>query len=565
MRSILQRLLLLALTAVAWPHDAGAARQTVCTVTVNSADEKEAFRRSLPPDKFQFVELIEPGRSDWLASACRRGIRCDVLVISGHHDGESGFFSDRVEADEYLSPDQMEHESCSDSCPGVFANLKEVYLFGCNTLNPEPVNSASAEVVRSLMRSGHSRSDAERIARGLGERYGGSTRERMRLIFHDVPAIYGFSSVAPLGPTAASFLNRYFHSGGSSEVASGHPSARLVGSFSGHSLTVVRGLKDTDPQAAYRRDVCQFFDDRLSPAQKLRFVHDLLHRDPGEVRMWLDRIERYAASLSEKERGSPDVAQALNDIAQDSPARTRYLEFARDADLPATRARMIELAAQLGWLNADQRRAELMQMISDQLARNAVGPAEVDLVCGINRNHELDAARDDLSSVVVPDRVSHAAMLACLGDAQAHARVLQALTGASDQEARIAEAYLHRRPLSSPAELRSIASAVAQMPNARVQVRALEALAHQQVSDPATLDSLTDLFASTDSVAVQTAIAGILVRADYAVLARPDIVQTLQRHRLRTNGESMIDVLMRHLQPRSAVAQLQPVSTTSAR
>jgi hypothetical protein len=32
----------------------------------------------------------------------------------------------------------MEQASCSDSCPGVFAHLKEVYLFGCNTLQPEP-------------------------------------------------------------------------------------------------------------------------------------------------------------------------------------------------------------------------------------------------------------------------------------------------------------------------------------------------------------------------------------------------------------------------------------------
>ena len=37
-------------------------------------------RRSLPPDEYRFVELVERGRPDWLASACRAGVRCDVLA-----------------------------------------------------------------------------------------------------------------------------------------------------------------------------------------------------------------------------------------------------------------------------------------------------------------------------------------------------------------------------------------------------------------------------------------------------------------------------------------------------
>ena len=33
---------------------------------------------------------------------------------------------------------------------GLFSRLKEVYLFGCNTLRSEPRYSASAEIARSL-------------------------------------------------------------------------------------------------------------------------------------------------------------------------------------------------------------------------------------------------------------------------------------------------------------------------------------------------------------------------------------------------------------------------------
>src|SRR5438874_6994172 len=147
------------LLAAAWPNGANADKKTVCTITVNSPDEKEAFRRSLPPDKFQFVELVERGRPDWLASACQQRIRCDVLVISGHYDGGNEFFSEHVEASEYLPVAEMERASCSASCSTLFSQLKEVYLFGCNTLNPERQNNVPPAIARDLAVSSRSAAD----------------------------------------------------------------------------------------------------------------------------------------------------------------------------------------------------------------------------------------------------------------------------------------------------------------------------------------------------------------------------------------------------------------------
>src|SRR5881394_2480797 len=175
-------------------HEAQADKKTVCTITVNSPDEKELFRRSLPADEFQFVELVERGRPDWLASACRAGVRCDVLVISGHFDGGDEFYSDRPDVREYLPVDEMERVSCSDSCPGLFSQLKEVYLFGCNTLSADAVRFTSSEVGRSLVRAGYKPEDARRLAQSLDQLHGESSRDRMRRIFTNVPVIYGFSS-----------------------------------------------------------------------------------------------------------------------------------------------------------------------------------------------------------------------------------------------------------------------------------------------------------------------------------------------------------------------------------
>jgi hypothetical protein len=116
------------------------------------------------------VELVERGRPDWLATACQASIACDVLVISGHYDGDNEFFSDRLDVDEHLPVSELERASCSDTCPALFSRLKEVYLFGCNTLNPQPQSSASADIVRSLVREGHAPKAAGAPAADAGGR-----------------------------------------------------------------------------------------------------------------------------------------------------------------------------------------------------------------------------------------------------------------------------------------------------------------------------------------------------------------------------------------------------------
>ena len=427
--------LLVAVLAMGWGADTLAAKRTVCTITVNSADEKEMFRRYLPDDQYQFVELVERGRPDWLASACRQGVRCDLLVISGHFDGSTEFYSDQVAASEFLPVAEMERASCSDSCPGLFSQLKEVYLFGCNTLNAEAIKSMSSEVGRSLVRAGHSSADAQRLARTLDQRHGESSRDRMRRIFMNVPVIYGFSSVAPLGPAAATLLSRYLQPSSIAEVGSGRPSPRLLGHFATESMIAVSGMSESDPRAAYRAESCQFVDDRLSPAEKLDFIHGLLHRDMAEVRMFLERIEGLFASLDESERQTPSFARALGEIAHDDAARDRYMRFAEDADQPRIRARMIALAGTLGWLSPADQRIELVRMVGDLLGRNSVGAPEVDLICSLNPDHELDQERHRLSlSPSQADRVAHAAALACLGSPESRARVLQALTSRDDAE-----------------------------------------------------------------------------------------------------------------------------------
>lgn len=544
-------LLVTALLLAVPPHEARAAPKTVCSITVNSSDELETFRRSLPPDKFQFVELVERGRPDWLASACRRGVHCDVLVISGHYDGRDEFYSESLAAEEYLPVDELERASCSSSCFGLFSQLKEVYLFGCNTLNPEVARSSSTQIERGLAKSVSSSIGAERMSRASPAPRAESNRDRMRSIFKGVPVIYGFSAKAPVGPAAASILSRHFRTDGAGEVASGRVSRGLLGYFGGHSMAVTSGLTDTDPRAIERQQVCRLAGDQLSPAQKLDFVHQLLQRDMAEVRSFLDRIERYATSLTDGERKTPQVAQVLDEIAQDNEARSRYLDFERGADPPAIRARLIRLAGNLGWLSKAGEREELARMIGDILASGSVSAADVDLVCNLNQNRELDTELQPLRLELAgqTDRLDHAAVLACLGDPSGRARTLSALTSTDADEVRMGRIYLRHRPIHDVEELRTLTARVAGMPASQAQVLALEALAPLHLTDPESLEVLARLYAAADSAGVQAAVAGVLIRSDYGAIDTPQLVQTLRDRRLQSAaGEELIDALIRRLE-----------------
>jgi hypothetical protein len=533
--------------------DASAAPKTVCTVTINSPDERDTFKRHLPPDQYRIVELVQRGQPDWLAQACRRRVSCDALIISGHFDDGIEFYPDKFENQEALTVHELQRASCSASCSSLFENLKEVYLFGCNTLKSDPRHAAEGEILRSLQRAGATPAEAERVAADLNARYGESNRDRIRHIFKDVPVLYGFSSKAPLGRYAGPVLERYFQSAPAGEVASGRPSPTLLNLFGPVSMVALPGLTDTEPHASFRADMCGFADERPSDAHKLAFLHDVMRRDITHVRMFLDHLEHYVASLGAAQRGRADTAAALARIQADQAARERFLALARDADRAEVQLRMLALARGLGWLSAQQERDEFAQMIVQRLARNGVGKHEVDLVCGSAAMREAArgsdlAARVRAGGAPRPDRVAHSAVLACLGDAPSHERTLRALTSAHEGDVEIAQVYLRHRPLADAAEVRAIAEGIGRMRSLAAQVRALETLARQRLADPQSVQEIARLFPRAKSLQMQRAIANILIRADHAGLARADLARLLRQHRLESpDGSDVIDALIRVL------------------
>ena len=499
---------------------AHAEKKTICTITVNSPDEKETFRARLPKGDYEFVELVEKGRPDWLRSSCQKGIQCDMLVVSGHFNAGDTFYSDQLDRNEYLDVDELERASCSASCPNLFSRLKEVYLFGCESLNP----------------------DASKYASSHGE----SGRDRMRRIFPDVPSIYGFYSSAPVGPTAAMLLNRYFDGGGGARLGSGQLDAKLLKVFGKNHMTHARGVREGEQLATYRGQVCQFFDERKSTSQKMAVARRVL-ADPVELRTHFTRVEKLLLGFTDEERKTPEFSEALARISADDETRGRFLAHARRVDDPATRSRMLAVAMNLGWLSPEQQRTEHVALVNDLLARPALGFAEVDLVCKLNDDRHLDGGLQQVKAGGSTNRIGHAATLACLGDRNAHAQVLRALASSDDREVQVAQAYLRHRPVER-AELRQLARDVTQM-QGPAQVRAFDALARLNISDREILDDLSRAFAEARSVGVQRAIAEVFVRADAKSLPRRELAAVVRQHRIksREGGQDLVDVLLSKL------------------
>ena len=78
---------LAALLVVVATHDARADKKTVCTITVNSPDEKETFRRSLRR-RLSICRMGERGQPTGCVACARLSVRS---LISGHFDDGTEF------------------------------------------------------------------------------------------------------------------------------------------------------------------------------------------------------------------------------------------------------------------------------------------------------------------------------------------------------------------------------------------------------------------------------------------------------------------------------------------
>ena len=264
----------------------------VCSITINSSDEIEVFKKRLGTRDFEFVELVplsvetRPNNVHWFTNACNKGYRCDVLIVSGHFGGL--FFGEK---NNYILPvDIMEKQSCSKSCAGVLSGLKEVFLFGCNTLADKNSDQRTPERYLQVLLEHHMARDmAETVVAARYLPFGLSFQEQMQLVFSDLVAVYGFTSLSPLGRYIRGPLNNYitemerYYGSYKTYLDQKEPSSSnsFIHRTIGGTIAEVKGIGPDNPQKPLFQKMCQLYTDTTKSVEGIQVVERLMNAGEG--------------------------------------------------------------------------------------------------------------------------------------------------------------------------------------------------------------------------------------------------------------------------------------------
>lgn len=311
---------LLPISALATPTT----KKNLCSITINSDNEIQAFKKNLSSDHWNFIELI-PGQHagqnpNFLPSYCRKDISCDMLIISGHFSGvfvgSSGWS---------LPIETMESLSCNSACDGIFKRPQEVFLFGCNTLSTRDSVHANPEALLAHLESrGFSRLQAAQVMEFRATQFGSSMKDRMRAVFPNADAIYGFPKIAPTGPQIETALTGYLKDSDSrynSSVLSLSLAPEKNYYYKQHlaqkDMFIADGLKDDNE---IKRPYCFFENPQLGIDKKLDFIEKLFNENLA------------IQSLSHIQKA---IKQAF--LTQSMPAAQLQERLKHIASLPATK------------------------------------------------------------------------------------------------------------------------------------------------------------------------------------------------------------------------------------
>jgi hypothetical protein len=452
---------------------ASAARFTVCSITINSDDEIRTFRKRLPASRFDFVELADAahpasvaGEPDWFSRACASGVRCDVLVVSGHfanvYAGSEGTTFVGTSGLS-ISLEALERRRCDESCPGILSSLLEVHLFGCRTLatSLDAERISPADLAR-LARHHVPPRVAERIVEEIS--YHGadtSNRARMRFVFAGAPRIYGFADVAPLGENVASRLDGYLASGGDpaerlrrlraarDEARVLAPNRELERALRASTFTQTSGLPLGGPAHELESRACLLGSERSSVSERLHHMERLLE-EPG----FLAYLRSIGSFLRSHDPLSFDAAEhaVLERIRQHPRVRAVVNELVRELESPILRHEILRVSRQVGWISADDA-LPLQRAIVVRLLEPPVYGGARDLICGIDRDvaAHLALGPEDVSAEVYRDEFGIQA-LGCLrpADERIRARLARSLVDPREWIARLTATALDEMSSLTP-------------------------------------------------------------------------------------------------------------------
>jgi len=494
----------------ALPSFADDDRLHVCSITINSSDEIDTFRKHLPESAFDFVELTDYARESsedpkesWFGRACKSGVQCDVVVLSGHFANEYlGSFGTTFAGDTgvSLSLAELEQRSCDQSCGGILARPTEAFLFGCRTLAKSlPERPLPKTDLDLLAKYGISPENAALVLDEL--RFHGddtSNRERMRFVFSGVPHLYGFEETAPVGPDARPGLEKYFRTKGDyAKYLRGEAAARekkpaanreLARAIAPSTFTQCSGLDRADPAYARATEMCSLRNESTSTTARLGRLEAAFDQ-PGFV-SYLPAIAAFLRSHPPASFGAEENA-VLARIRANDAARQSATDLVQNLKTPLLRLEILRMARDVGWLDQDESLPIFRQIVLQFLSPPTYGEGR-DAICGID---EATRKRFDLKAEEIPDGVYKNEFgiqaLGCLkpADERIHVRLAKSLSDPREWISRLAAKSLGEMKPPGVDVQEALADQLLR-PEEGARLGAAEALRELKPSDPRVLKAI---------------------------------------------------------------------------
>lgn len=358
----------------------------MCTITINSSEETELFQKNTP--NFNHVELVKPDSNTWFQDACASGVKCDVLMISGHFGGS--FFGKVTQHS--LSSNTLETLSCQNSCPGILRNPKEVYLFGCNTLAGKTRDHRTPqEYVQVLMRDGFEGSEAQTLAAIRYSPMGNSFRDKLTRSFAGVPRIYGFDSVGPSGSNIKKSLDQYFLDTGSYERYLESANLALTNTIWSKNMRHYAHAQEpgADVRQIQSSFACKLQDEKLPNHQKLNSISELFN-DELQLLANIEYLDYYFQNIRfygtsvQNHRVSELESMIRYNLMSNTQAKNLVEKYLQK-ELPgllSLQTALLNIGKELGWWTQNSYDTKIKTLFGD--FTRGIKVEHADIICSRN-------------------------------------------------------------------------------------------------------------------------------------------------------------------------------------
>jgi hypothetical protein len=475
---------------------------TVCSLTITTEQEIGEFRRHLDPAQFEFVELTPADHQasrlkPWFPEACRRGVQCDVVVISAEFAGS--YFRDGGLS---LPLRELEELSCGETCGGILHRPLEVFLFACNSLATKGADERTPEeYLQVLLDHGFERSRAERVVAARYGELGDSFCEITRRTFPGVPLIYGFDSRAPSGQNVRPLVSAYLRKVGdyaahlraieaAREAPQSPPRNALIEEvFRNTDFRQTTGVRPAEPAFRKREVACALYDENLGIEERLEIVREVM--EGPDFLAFLPNIEIFLSRHPPDEFDGP-AREAFARLTSIPGAREQIMTLLDREHSSLLRLELAQFATQMSWIDSATFHEMARSGVLDLLDRPVITFESRELICGIARIADLspDISANDLKPGHYAD--PHGIMaIDCLG--LKNPQVIDGLAGALESPDVVTRAWaiyaLSRQEVAEAAHVEALARRLHD-PDAEVRWLAEQTLRHLQPRDEDAIEAI---------------------------------------------------------------------------